>query len=311
MKKVLVISVLSLFILVAGFVSATSCTPDSGYDYCDYHTITKSYGNAQAVAMAEIQITNLRYDGSKRYINYKAEGDKLYLYLNSIDLISTSDCSRDGCKNYAQVLPMQGTYEVVNNDCIMFLAYDYEYDSANDGSSAWVYAFQGRGWAGTGNCFICIENWDCSAWGPCISGIQTRTCNDLHNCGTTLIKPPLLRACTCTPSWQTGSWSTCTSGTQTRTVTDSNNCGTTEGKPATTQTCTVTCTPDNSCQANTCIGSTCTNNCGTVLQGTKDCSTTTQWYLQEILKLGDFSVKLWMLIAVGGAALLIILLKKK
>lgn len=115
----------------------------------------------------------------------------------------------------------------------------------------------------------------------------------------------------CTPSWQTGSWSTCTSGTQTRTVTDSNNCGTTEGKPATTQTCTVTCTPDNSCQANTCIGSTCTNNCGTVLQGTKDCSTTTQWYLQEILKLGDFSVKLWMLIAVGGAALLIILLKKK
>jgi hypothetical protein len=32
------------------------------------------------------------------------------------------------------------------------------------------------------------------------------------------------------------------------------------------------CIPDNSCMSSTCVGSTCTNNCGTILQGTKSCS---------------------------------------
>jgi len=32
-----------------------------------------------------------------------------------------------------------------------------------------------------------------------------------------------------------------------------------------------TCTPDNSCASSTCTGQTCTNNCGTVIAGTKNC----------------------------------------
>jgi len=35
------------------------------------------------------------------------------------------------------------------------------------------------------------------------------------------------------------------------------------------------CTPDNSCASSTCTGQTCTNNCGTVIAGTKSCTTCT------------------------------------
>jgi len=45
---------------------------------------------------------------------------------------------------------------------------------------------------------------------------------------------------------------------------------------ATNETCQthlISCTPDNSCQANTCSNSTCVNNCNQTLPGTKNCTT--------------------------------------
>jgi len=41
----------------------------------------------------------------------------------------------------------------------------------------------------------CTLAWDCSAWGNCIGGYQTRTCVDMGGCGTTFNKPPTKQAC--------------------------------------------------------------------------------------------------------------------
>ncbi len=35
----------------------------------------------------------------------------------------------------------------------------------------------------------CEENWACGEFGACNNGVQTRTCTDLYNCGTNIIKP--------------------------------------------------------------------------------------------------------------------------
>ena len=46
------------------------------------------------------------------------------------------------------------------------------------------------GGGGGGTRIICEELWECSAWGACLpSGIQTRTCIDLADCGTEFRKP--------------------------------------------------------------------------------------------------------------------------
>lgn len=42
----------------------------------------------------------------------------------------------------------------------------------------------------------CLESWDCSAWGSCVNDLQTRTCIDYNNCGSTNFKPVESRACT-------------------------------------------------------------------------------------------------------------------
>lgn len=41
----------------------------------------------------------------------------------------------------------------------------------------------------------CQESWTCLSWSVCQNGIQTRTCYDQNNCGTTLNKPAGQQAC--------------------------------------------------------------------------------------------------------------------
>lgn len=54
----------------------------------------------------------------------------------------------------------------------------------------------GGGGGGGGGAFpSCIENWNCSDWSDCINGIETRTCNDIKNCGTTTNKPEEQHKC--------------------------------------------------------------------------------------------------------------------
>ena len=87
----------------------------------------------------------------------------------------------------------------------------------------------------------CTESWSCGSWSNCTSNIQTRTCTDSNNCGTTVNKPAVSQSCTanCTENWSCPDWSTisCVNSVQTRTCTDSNNCGTTVNKSAETQSC--------------------------------------------------------------------------
>src|SRR3990167_1606989 len=49
----------------------------------------------------------------------------------------------------------------------------------------------------------CTENWQCSAWGTCAGGIQTRVCTDLNTCGTTNNKPAEQQFCSTTPAFTT------------------------------------------------------------------------------------------------------------
>lgn len=100
------------------------------------------------------------------------------------------------------------------------------------------------------NAVLCTQNWQCTSWGVCSNGVQTRTCTDANNCGITANKPVVSQSCTtnstCTPNWICSAWSACnvlnqtgnqTSGKQTRTCTDSNACGTLAGKPVESQGC--------------------------------------------------------------------------
>ncbi|HLD28498.1 MAG TPA: chitobiase/beta-hexosaminidase C-terminal domain-containing protein [Patescibacteria group bacterium] len=87
----------------------------------------------------------------------------------------------------------------------------------------------------------CGENWSCGAWSVCNNNIQTRNCNDLNNCGTTINRPTESQGCTtsCTPNWSCGVWSACNlGGSEVRTCTDVNACGISSGQPDENRTCT-------------------------------------------------------------------------
>jgi hypothetical protein len=45
---------------------------------------------------------------------------------------------------------------------------------------------------------FCIERWECSQWSACVNGVQTRTCEEVNNCGTTEYQQPLAQSCTFT-----------------------------------------------------------------------------------------------------------------
>lgn len=45
----------------------------------------------------------------------------------------------------------------------------------------------------------CTENWSCSNWSSCSDGHQTRTCNEINNCGASNNKPSETQTCTTPP----------------------------------------------------------------------------------------------------------------
>ena len=47
----------------------------------------------------------------------------------------------------------------------------------------------------TGNETVCTESWSCSEWGTCTNSLQSRTCTDSNNCGTTNSKPVESQSC--------------------------------------------------------------------------------------------------------------------
>ncbi len=73
----------------------------------------------------------------------------------------------------------------------------------------------------------CTMNWECTDWGACISGIESRTCTDANDCGTVSGKPTETRTCGsgCAENWQCGEWTDCVGDLQTRECNDQNLCG--------------------------------------------------------------------------------------
>ncbi len=102
----------------------------------------------------------------------------------------------------------------------------------------------GGGSGGGGGGAICIPNWSCTDWSPCMSdGYMYRTCTDLNGCDVSDYwrnpKPATKKPCylECEEEWYCSEWSECINGIQTRECWDVNNCGTTYDKPATTRSC--------------------------------------------------------------------------
>ena len=59
----------------------------------------------------------------------------------------------------------------------------------------------------------CTESWSCTGWGTCSGGVQTQTCTDLNNCGTTISKPATSQSCS--SGQQNGGGSTYSGGSGT------------------------------------------------------------------------------------------------
>ncbi|MFH1638136.1 MAG: putative Ig domain-containing protein, partial [Candidatus Woesearchaeota archaeon] len=95
--------------------------------------------------------------------------------------------------------------------------------------------------------YTCEESWSCGGWGECSSGVQTRSCTDANNCGTTDDMPSESQSCSsstvtagseggrrpdCIPDWNCSEWGECSpESVKTRICNDRNNCGNLSGKP--------------------------------------------------------------------------------
>lgn len=105
----------------------------------------------------------------------------------------------------------------------------------------------------------CDPDWDCTLWGPCTNGNQTRVCIDLNTCGNDTTKPAESQNCTtsCTPNWDCTAWSNCTNSLRTRTCIDLNNCSANR-----IENINCTCSPNWTCtEWGLCIGNTQTRTC--------------------------------------------------
>jgi len=93
-----------------------------------------------------------------------------------------------------------------------------------------------------GACIECTESWSCTSWSDCIDNLQTRTCTDSNNCGTTENKPSESQSCTigqCNENWDCSYWGECKYGIKKRVCEDLNECGTFNNKPSTTKICNI------------------------------------------------------------------------
>ena len=108
---------------------------------------------------------------------FKVEGLKHSGVLQISCTDSDGDRYGDGCAN--------------GNDCN-----DNDAGKTTDCSSGSSGGGTGGGGGGTFFYRTCEENWVCSSWSPCNPvGIQTRTCDDIANCGTIKNKPTITQKC--------------------------------------------------------------------------------------------------------------------
>ena len=78
----------------------------------------------------------------------------------------------------------------------------------------------------------CESRWDCSAWGPCVDGIQKRECEDTRDCFIPTGVLMTVRYCDggCSEEWEC-EWSKCSGGFTTPKCKDLSRCGTSYNIP--------------------------------------------------------------------------------
>jgi len=94
-----------------------------------------------------------------------------------------SDCNDDD----ASIHP--GAEEVCGDDI------DNNCDGDEDEGCVNIQSSSGGSGGGGGGYYHCDNAWNCTAWGPCTSGIQTRECTDENDCRTQKNMPALNQTC--------------------------------------------------------------------------------------------------------------------
>lgn len=138
-------------------LSYATCTPDTGYDYCDQN----SYNHGDAAAAVKMHSTEVRgndgygtiegqnahYYIGEAYINVKLEyGDEIYVRRSSTEW---NTCGRDNCGG--QNIGMSAKYIVAiapakNPAHVDFTGYDFDGDAWDYGYWTWTAVY--RGWVG-------------------------------------------------------------------------------------------------------------------------------------------------------------------
>ncbi len=117
------------------------------------------------------------------------------------------DYNNDGCYEWGKGVSC--TNACYNGGCTSLCVPNSKYCSGNyvetcnaDGSgSNGIQCTNGQS-CSNGQCIsqTCTPNWSCGSFSICVNGLQTRTCNDINNCGTSNGKPITSQSCTSTTS---------------------------------------------------------------------------------------------------------------
>ncbi len=113
------------------------------------------------------------------------------LYLNGIEKSNITNISNPNTISLSGLTPDKYSWYV---NCT---------DSANNTGKSSTGSFVIKAAGGGGGAYHggrCVYDpnydWGCSEWGECVNGVQTRTCKERNNCGTTWGRPPVTRPCT-------------------------------------------------------------------------------------------------------------------
>lgn len=144
---------------------------------------------------------------------------------------------------------------------------------------------------------VCNPNWQCSVWGTCVAGQQTRVCLDYNSCNSASSSRNETQYCSSTSSnigsntntntntntstntgvcytnWQCTNWGPCINSVQSKTCTDYNFCQYNLDRPKPTET--QYCTSTSSSTSNTNLPAGCTSTSGYSSTTGQSCSGTT------------------------------------
>jgi hypothetical protein len=169
--------------------------------------------NSVEITVSSNPITVSLSIGEEKKFDINGDGNyELSVILNSIDNGNPQFTIRKISEPVSQVPSVQG----VIDQNITGILNESTGDNLSDNNQS--------------NNSMCIENWSCSTWSDCAEGLQTRTCNDLDNCGTVHREPSISKLCgadaiNCTAQYLPSDGLQCNSnGTVVQEVWQYNNC---------------------------------------------------------------------------------------